>query len=111
MKTMIGSTPNPQRAESVATVATPNAKKYLVQLCKHFQHKLPASWGDDVGQIAFSIGECRLSATDHHLDITADAPDSENLSQLEDVIARHLVRFAFREALTIDWRREAAGPA
>lgn len=95
------------KAVSVADIATPQAKKYLVQLCKHFQHKRPASWGDDKGRIEFAIGDCDLAAEDATLRITASATSADNLPQLEDVIARHLVRFAFREELVIDWRRSA----
>ncbi len=92
------------KAIAVAAVATPHAKKYLVQLCKHFEHKRPASWGDDKGRIEFTTGDCDLSADETILHITASATSAENLPQLEDVIARHLVRFAFREELAIDWR-------
>ena len=89
----------------VASIATPHGQKYLVQLCKHFQHKRPASWGDDKGRIEFSIGDCDLTADDAHLNIVATATSIETLPQLEDVIARHLLRFAFREELKIDWQR------
>jgi hypothetical protein len=95
------------KAIAVADIATPHAKKYLVQLCKHFQHKRPASWGDDKGRIEFTIGDCDLAADDATLHIAANATSAENLPQLEDVIARHLVRFAFREELAIEWRRNA----
>ena len=32
------------------------------------------------------------------------------LAQLEGVVARHLVRFVFREVLAIAWRRPGAAP-
>lgn len=92
---------------SRADVATREGRKYLIQLCKHFQHKRPASWADDRGRIEFGSGLCELSADDSGLHISATANDAESLPQLEDVIARHLVRFAFREELVIDWRRNA----
>jgi uncharacterized protein len=31
-------------------------------------------------------------------------PNEAQLAQLQDVVVRHLVRFAFRETLRIDWR-------
>ncbi|MDE2362458.1 MAG: DUF2218 domain-containing protein [Hyphomicrobiales bacterium] len=92
---------------SAAAIATPHAQKYLVQLCKHFQHKRPATWGDDKGKIEFTIGDCDLAAEPSTLHITASATSAENLPQLEDVIARHLLRFAFREELKIEWKRES----
>ena len=94
-------------AASVARIATPNAAKYLVQLCKHFQHKLPAEWTENAGSIEFTAGRCRLSAADGELVISLASPDEALLRQLEDVVARHLVRFAFREELAIAWSRSA----
>jgi hypothetical protein len=38
------------------------------QLCKHFGHKLDASYGDDSGYIQFDFGRCELRASDSNLD-------------------------------------------
>jgi hypothetical protein len=38
------------------------------QLCKHFGHKLDASYGDDSGYIQFDFGRCELRASDRNLD-------------------------------------------
>ncbi|WP_426955767.1 DUF2218 domain-containing protein [Muricoccus radiodurans] len=89
---------------SIAEVATPQASRYLQQLCKHFQHKRPVTFDAASGHIAFTIGDCHLTAADGALAMTATAPDVEQLAQLQDVIARHLVRFAFREDIPITWR-------
>jgi uncharacterized protein len=100
---MTGTSANPEAASSVATIATPNARKYLAQLCKHFQHKLPANFADSAGTIDFPIGRCGLRAKDGELKILLASPDAIQLTQLQDVVARHLVRFAFREELAIAW--------
>lgn len=104
---MTEDTPN---LTSTAIVLTPKAAGYLVQLCKHFAHKIPATWegGDGSkasGQITFSAGGCALQAEDEQLTMTVDAATPDGIALLEDVVARHLVRFAFRETLVIDWRR------
>ena len=99
---------NTQTAHSVAEVATPQARKYLAQLCKHFQHKLPVTWDEKAGHIAFSMGECRLSAKDNLLTLSLASPGDAELERLQDVVARHLLRFAFREALDVQWRRPEA---
>lgn len=91
-------------AQSKAEIATANASRYLQQLCKHFAHKRPVTFTPQTGQITLSAGECRLDADDARLTLTLTAPDAEHLAQLQDVVARHLVRFAFREELTFDWR-------
>lgn len=84
-------------------IATPNASKYLQQLCKHFGHKVPASCETHSGSINFPAGACTLSATDSVLTIQLATPDAEALTRLEGVMASHLLRFAFREELAIDW--------
>ena len=89
---------------SQAQVATPLASRYLQQLCKHFAHKLPVTFDPEQGRIEFSIGLCRLEASPELLTMEAEASDAETLAQLEGVVARHLERFAFREAPSVAWR-------
>ncbi|HTR13422.1 MAG TPA: DUF2218 domain-containing protein [Roseiarcus sp.] len=88
----------------VADVETANASRYLQQLCKHFQHKLPVAFDPHAGRIEFPSGECRLEADDARLQLFLAAPDAEAMERLQDVVARHLLRFAFREDLKVDWR-------
>ncbi|WP_374469008.1 DUF2218 domain-containing protein [Phenylobacterium sp.] len=90
---------------SVAEVATAHAARYLVQLCKHFAHRIPASHAEGVGRIEFPIGVCDLAADGDGLRITVTPAAADELEALKDVVVRHLVRFAFREELVFDWRR------
>jgi hypothetical protein len=76
---------------TTARIHTPLAARYLTQLCKHFEHKLPVTHGNGAGSIAFSSGVCTLAA------------DDASLAQITDVVSRHLVRFAFREPLSVEW--------
>ena len=93
-----------------ARIPTAHASKYLQQLCKHFQHKLPATFDETAGAISFSAGETKLAADPQTLTISLQSPDAEALERLKDVVARHLVRFAFREELAVEWR-EGADPS
>jgi hypothetical protein len=93
---------------SVARVETERASIYLQQLCKHFAHKRPVEFTPERGQIALGAGTCRLDAAEGVLTIRAEAADAEKLIQLQDVIARHLERFAFRSPVTLDWRAAAS---
>jgi len=88
----------------VAEVATPQASRYLQQLCKHFAHKLPVTHDAASGRIDFAMGVCELAAEEGALRLTCTSPDAGQLARLEDVVARHLVRFAFREEMSIDWK-------
>src|SRR5262245_59348360 len=96
------------RALSEARVATALAARYLGQLCKHFAHKLPVRQTEREGRIDFPIGICRLEAEGDTLVLNAEAPDADSLARLEEVVARHLERFAFRDKPAIDWHRLAA---
>ena len=92
--------------KSSATVATPHAERYMTQLCKHFAHKVPASVEGREGKISFEAGEAALRASPDTLMLITSAADGEGLARVEQVIASHLKRFAFREPeMTVDWRR------
>lgn len=95
-------------AVATARVPTEKGSRYLQQLCKHFAHKLPVTFDEHAGSIAFSIGECALKADAEALIITATAPVETDMDQLKDVIVRHLVRFAFREELQVEWQPTAS---
>lgn len=90
--------------KSETAIGTEHASRYLQQLCKHFAHKIPATCDEHVGEISFSIGECRLKAEGATLRILLEAPGADDMEQLKDVVIRHLVRFAFREELAVDWQ-------
>lgn len=88
---------------AVARIDTDRASIYLQQLCKHFAHKLPVEFTPETGSIKFSIGTCRLEAKDRVLTLSAEAADDGNLAQLQSVVDRHLLRFAFRDPPKIEW--------
>lgn len=95
-------------ATSVARIRTEKAQGYLIQLCKHFAHKIEATYADNKGRLAFGAGVCELNAEDASvLVVQVSTPDSTQLATLEDVIERHLKRFAFKEELGVQWVREA----
>lgn len=91
---------------SRARIRTPKARNYVVQLCKHFGHKIPAAFADNKGRIKFDSGVCELNADDEStLVIAVSASDEGTLAALEDVVDRHLKRFAFGEELNVAWVR------
>jgi hypothetical protein len=53
--------------------------------------------------VNFSSGLCRLSADEDRLTLEVSADSGETIATLRDVVERHLVRFAFREDLTLAW--------
>lgn len=89
---------------SVAGIATANASRYLQQLCKHFAHRIPANFDTAAGQIEFPSGVCHLRAGESLLELSLTSPDPGSMTELQDVVARHLLRFAFREQMRIEWQ-------
>jgi hypothetical protein len=93
-------------AKTKAIVPTAHASRYLQQLCKHWSHKFTVEFTPEHGRI--DLGENRLvlmDANPENLVTTVEAPE-ESLSQMEDVVASHIVRFAFREELVFNWVKE-----
>ncbi|THD57720.1 DUF2218 domain-containing protein [Phenylobacterium sp.] len=91
---------------SSATLLTPNARKYMIQLCKHFGHRASATYGEREGEIVFEVGKVGLRAAPQTLMLRAEAPETSGIERLEQVIESHLKRFAFREPeMALDWRR------
>ena len=98
-----------------ATVPTTHGSRYLQQLCKHWAHNLTVDFDPGHGTVAFPKdvrgadypGDALVTfdAQAEALDVRIDATSSEQRDALKDVVARHLDRFAFREApLPFDWR-------
>ncbi|UOM35632.1 DUF2218 domain-containing protein [Acuticoccus sp. I52.16.1] len=84
-------------------VVTPKASRYLAQLCKHFAHKVEATWDEAGGDVDFGFGRLRLAAADDALTMDARADTAEGLARVEWVVTDHLARFAWREKPVIQW--------
>lgn len=59
-----------------AVVQTANGSKYLQQLCKHFAHKVPATWTETEGQAALPAGTVRFTAAADSLHMQCEAEDA-----------------------------------
>ena len=102
---------------ATARVPTTQASKYLQQLCKHWQHHLAVEFTADHGTVAFPKDArgadwpddalVTFDAGVDALDVRIDASATGQLDALKDAVARHLDRFAFREApLAFDWQAD-----
>jgi hypothetical protein len=102
-----------------ASVPTTSASKYLQQLCKHWQHNLAVEFTADHGTVVFpkdargadwrADALVTFDAGAAALEVRVDASVAAQLDGLKGAVARHLDRFAFREApLSFDWRDVAA---
>ena len=89
---------------SRAEVTTDKPVAYMRQLCKHFGHKVDASFGDDTGYIQFDFGRCDLHANNRTLTLDVSAADAESHERMERVIGSHLERFGRRDELSVAWQ-------
>lgn len=92
-----------------AIVPTASGGKYVRQLCKHWSHKLDVELDGEpdreTGVVRFPSGTATMTARPEALELSIAADDREEVERLKDVVARHLDRFAFREApLPFDWK-------
>ena len=88
---------------STAQVRTDKASRYLVQLCKHFGHRVPTEWSEAEGLVRFEPGTCRMTAAPDLLTLTCESATPEDLAVVESTVADHLVRFAWKEDLSVTW--------
>jgi len=103
--------------ETTARVPTVNGSRYLQQLCKHWSHNLRVEFTPEAGTVIFPKnargadwpGDATLTlmAQKDTLECRLEASAEEQRDALKDTVARHLDRFAFREApLKFDWQNE-----
>jgi hypothetical protein len=100
---------------SIAAVPTEHGSRYLQQLCKHWSHNLQVEFDAEQGRVVFprdargadwpGDAVVTMTAGERALDCRIEASVPAQLEGLKDALARHLDRFAFREApLAFDWR-------
>lgn len=100
---------------SSVRVPTAHASRYLQQLCKHWSHNLAVAFDETKGTVTFprnargadwpGDGKLEMRAGVDALECRLDASAPGQLEALKGAVARHLDRFAFREApLAFDWR-------
>ena len=100
---------------AIAKVPTAHASKYLQQLCKHWQHNLSVEFTAEHGTVTFprdargavwaADALVTFDAGPDALSARIDSSSDEHAEAMKGVVARHLDRFAFREApLAFDWR-------
>lgn len=95
-------------ATSVSTVKTDHASRYLQQLCKHWSHRFSVEFDPAVGKVPFSPeNSLDLAAEPGGLVMTLTVGNPDDLERMQNVVADHLKRFAFREELDVSWSAAA----
>ena len=101
--------------QSTARIPTASGSRYLQELCKHWSHNLAVEFTEQNGKVVFprnargadwpGDATLTLQAHDNSLECRLEASAAEQLEALKGAVARHLDRFAHREApLQFDWQ-------
>jgi hypothetical protein len=92
-------------AHATATVATQRPERYIKQLVSHMGRKAGGEVGaDGVGVLHLVSGAVvTLTPADTTLRLRVDADDAGVLSAATESVARHLLRFATQEELSVTW--------
>ncbi len=99
---------------TTASVPTVSGSRYLQQLCKHWSHNLAVEFTPEHGSVTFpkdargmdypADAIVTFDAGKAVLVVRIDGSSEAQVSALKAVVARHLERFAFRDApLAFDW--------
>ncbi len=95
---------------ATGSVPTPNAGKYMQQLCKHWSHRLEVDLSEERGVVKFQSAVATFEPAADALLVTIEGEEGEAVERMKGVVASHLDRFAFREApLRFDWSGPQGG--
>ena len=89
---------------STSAIATEAASSYIGKLCRHFRHKIETEYTPTTGLATFPFGTCDMTATPTELIFEITANDVESVEKIKGVLERHLVKFAYKEQLTVEWQ-------
>lgn len=83
---------------------SPLSGRYLVQLCKHFGHKVPVALNEDQGTATVDfirdgllLGRCHMAADAQSLTMDIEAATPGGRDEVQAIVGGHLVRFAWKE--------------
>ena len=95
---------------STARVTTDRPDRYRKQLAGHFGHKIEVREEPDRTVLVWGPGSTTtLTTAEQALVMVAQADDTEGLARVQDVTARHLVRFGGKDGLVVDWEAAQEG--
>ncbi|MDA7949491.1 MAG: DUF2218 domain-containing protein [Hyphomicrobiaceae bacterium] len=87
-----------------ARVQTEKASKYLMQMCKHFAHKVPVEFDERAGRVDFQPGHCVMRVENNLLVLSCEADAEGEMARMKLILDDHLKRYAWREEVDIKWQ-------
>jgi hypothetical protein len=90
--------------ESHASVSIARPARYAKQLANHLSHKIQSTPTVTGWDLVFSQGSASISVTENTIEFSTTAATDEDTAFIQDVLARHLKKFAAKEdELFIEW--------
>ena len=90
--------------QSTARIATANAGRYVLGLCRQWGDRIDFNFGERQGIIHFEGAVATLTPHRDQLVVTIVASDFGTTERLQNVVASNLDRLAEREGpLSFDW--------
>ena len=96
----------PDLLSARADVVTDAPARYAKQLVSHLGRRVEFETVGDTSTARFGEGTARVVVGDGVLTLLAEAPDTESLARVQDVLGRHLERFGQRNELAVSWTSE-----
>jgi predicted O-methyltransferase YrrM len=96
---------------ATALVAIDRPARYAKQLASHLGHRAEtAQSADGRATITLDSGTCVVAPGARHLQLIAASQDAEGLAAVQDVVARHLLRFVGEgSGVRVDWSPATSG--
>jgi hypothetical protein len=93
----------PEQLTARADVATDAPARYAKQLVSHLGRRVEWTTDGPVSTATIAGGTGIVEVADGVLILRAEAPDTEALERVQDVLGRHLERFGQRNELVVTW--------
>jgi hypothetical protein len=90
--------------ESRATITIARPARYAKQLANHLSHKIQSTPTDNGWDLVFSQGSASIVVTESTIEFSTTAATEEDTAFIQEVLVRHLKKFADKEGdLSIQW--------
>jgi hypothetical protein len=95
-------------ARSIARVTTDTPQRFARQLVSHLGHRVPVTRTGEEARLSFGSGSGTVRSGGGELVLVAEAATPAGLAEVQDVLARHLVRFGERQGLSVTWESDSS---
>jgi uncharacterized protein len=91
-----------------AVVSTASPERYAKQLASHLGRRSEVLEEAGGTRLKLAGGECLLRPQAGSLELTASAPNADDLDRVMQVVGSHLERFGQRNELHVAWQPKGA---